>query len=150
MGRLLQATPSPRCCWALCEIAMVSVSDYATLTIRVAAWALWVHAHFLDVLIPNAVPHALVTDNQMCVKYLVKPGFHMSHFIADHRRYSFAMNCDEIGLWWNRIMDDPGSSPIIARTKKNCFPRWSPTVADEWRHAKQINPMKSDKLGPRL
>ena len=53
---------------------MVSVSDYATLVILM--WQLE-HAgpmrtsRFLDVLIADAVPHALVTNNHMCIKYLV-------------------------------------------------------------------------------
>ena len=41
---------------------------------------------------------------------LIKPGFHMLHFIADHRRCSFPMNCDELGLWKAAIGDDPRSS----------------------------------------
>ena len=64
-------TPSPRYCWALLVWCPLAIMRHSL--------SLWQHEHsgpmrtsrFLDMLIVDSVPHALVTDNHMCTKYLV-------------------------------------------------------------------------------
>ena len=46
----------------------------------------------------------------------------MLHFIADHRRCSFPMNCDELGFRKPTIGDDLRSSPIIGDHRQNVNP----------------------------